>query len=246
MRHPIYVLHVKQGYEDRAISIERQLAALELEFHWVEEYDIADLNDELLAQYKPNPILRPSEISCALKHICAWQQIAKSESGGGFVFEDDVIFDLPRFNDIVNKGLQEFNSQGNTRGAIYLGNADGLRVPWTKLRRGQHIYPANHVRAADSYWVSSEVARARLSWIEQHGISISADLLINKVDHELGIRFFWLEPTVVSQGTHTGHFASSIQNNKAGNWKQRLKWYIKVFRRRWLYPLVGIDLTRQC
>jgi glycosyl transferase family 25 len=238
-----YVLHVKQGYTEREQSIVSQFDSLDLPFAWILAHDISDIDEETLAKYKYRGArLRPAEISCSLKHMTAWERIAHGSTSGGVVFEDDVLLDRKRFVPTLAEALKEFTATGKETGIICLGNGCGLYVPWTRRRRKQHLYEAQHVRAADSYYLTRKTAQSMLAWIDRFGFSLPADHLLNKLAWELNIPIFWLEPSVVTQGSHTGRFASLIQTEENGYLPKNLEWFLKKIRRKYLFPLLGIDL----
>jgi glycosyl transferase family 25 len=242
LNYPCYVIHVKKGYEERERSIVAQFAALAQPFAWVLDHDIPDLTPEVLSRYGYlGTKLRPAEISCSMKHIAAWERIAAGEAAGGFVFEDDVLLDLRKFEAVTAAALGEFLAAGDGAGYLSLGDGCALYVPWTKLRRGQYLYPAEQVRATDSYFLTGTAARRMLEMIGREGFYLPADHLLNRLCHQLEIAILWLAPTVVSQGSHTGRFASQIQIWDKGRLKEKFKWLVKKFRRKYLYPLLGDD-----
>lgn len=242
MNYPCYVLHVKQGAEDREASIVKQFSILGLPFEWILEYDIPEITGEVLSHYKHHGTeLRPEEISCCLKHFTAWEKIAASPAGGGFVFEDDALIDTTKFTQIAQQALSEFKADRQDLGHISLGDGCAMSVPWTHIRKGKLLYPAELVRAADSYWITKKTARLRLAWLQQNGFCWPADHMINKIDNELHSPILWLEPAVVTQGSYCGLFGSIIQKTGPGNVFARLAPTIKKIRRRYLYPLIGID-----
>ena len=174
--------------------------------------------------------------------MTAWKKIAEGSSPGGVVFEDDVILDVQRFTPILHEALQEFTAQGKENGIICLGDGCGLYVPWTRLQKEQRLYAAQHMRAADSYYLTNQSAQSMLAWIDRYGFSLPADHLLNKLAWEQKIPIFWLEPTIVSQGSHTGRFPSLIQTDDNGKLPKKLEWFLKKFRRKYLFPLLGKDL----
>lgn len=240
--YPCYVIHVKKGYEDRERSVVEQFSRLGMKFEWVLEYDIPDLNQEVFARYGYHGTkLHPAEISCSLKHIAAWEKIAAGTGEGAFVFEDDVLLDRKRFKPLATAAIEEFLADSSGLGYISLGDGCAMYVPWTRIKRGRLLYPAEQVRATDSYWLTRETARAQLAWIREHGFRFPADHLLNKIDNELAIPIRWMAPTVVTQGSHTGRFASQIQAWDRGELKEKVKWVVKKIRRKYLYPLLGVD-----
>jgi glycosyl transferase family 25 len=237
-----YIIHVKKGFEQREKSIIDQFAALDLPFEWVLEHDKNELTDDILAAYKYSGALKGEEISCSLKHIAAWEKIASGRPDAGFVFEDDVLINRKKFKPFIEEALAEFHRAWKDCGCISLGDGMALHVPWTKRKKGRRLYRADHIRAADSYWINKETARRRVEWVKDNGFTLPADHLINTIDARLNIPILWLEPTVVSQGSHTGLFPSSIQAQDRGTMGDRIEWMVKKFRRKYLFPLLGIDL----
>jgi glycosyl transferase family 25 len=106
------------------------------------------------------------------------------------------------------------------------------------------LYPAELVRATDSYWINRETAEKMVAWIKKNGFAQPADHLIDQNTADEKIPIFWLDPTLVNQGSHTGLFPSSIQNLTRGTFMDQLGWQVKIIRRKYLYPLIGIDLRK--
>jgi len=240
-----YVLHVKEGFTNREKSIIEQFARLELPFEWVLDYDKDELSDDVLERYGYSGSLRKEEISCCLKHITAWERIARGPWAGGFVFEDDILIDVQNFKAGIQKAILELNTHWQGHGCISLGNAMAFYVPWTKRKKDRLLYQADFIRATDSYWLTKALARKMVEWIMANGFSLPADHLVDRINMELEVPMLWLAPTLISQGSHTGLFASSIQNQERGKWFDRIEWRIKIFRRKYLYPLMGIDLRKK-
>ncbi len=242
MLPPAYVLHVKTGFEDREESIRRQFEALGIAFEWVLDFDIPEIDPAVLARFgNPQHRLRPDEISCCLKHRAAWERIIHSGAGAGLVLEDDVLLDRHAFGRILALALDELGRRHGASGCICLGDGCALHVPWTRTRRGTLLYPAGLMRASDSYWIDRRSAAALRARVDARGFCLPADHLIGTLLQELGIPLFWLEPTIVHQGSHSGVFKSTIQRDDEGLLNKHLEFWIKKIRRKYIYPLLGID-----
>lgn len=242
MEYPCYVLHVKEGFEDRGKSIVEQFSRISLPFEWVLDFDVGELSKEVLDKYGYHGgLLRDTEISCCLKHVSAWEKIAAGTHAAGFVFEDDVLLDCGRFNKIAEAAIAEFQAFREDDGCLCFGDGCAMYVPWTKLRRDRLLYRAEQVRAADSYWLTKKTAGRMLAWLGANGFFLPADHLISKITWELEIPIYWVEPTVVSQGSHTGRFRSMLKEQDRGELKEKVKWVVKKIRRKYLYPLLGED-----
>ncbi len=244
MKTICYVLHVKKGFEERGKSIVEQFSRLDMHFEWILDHDKDEITPQILKKYKYSGNLKKEEISCSLKHICAWEQIVSGKNDEAIVFEDDVFIDKKNFKLVIQQAVEEFHTKWQGYGYISLGSGCALYVPWTKKQKNKRLYLAEQVRAADSYWISKKTAGMMLQWIEKNGFSLPADHLIDKICSQLKIPILWLDPTIVNQGSHTGLFSSSIQNLERGKFTDRMGWKIKIFRRKYLYPLMGIDLRK--
>ena len=242
MDDPVYVLHVKKGFEDREQSIRRQFAALQTHFEWVLEFDIPEIDAGILDRYRnPQDHLRIEEISCCLKHLSAWGRIAHSEAEGGLILEDDALLDTRRFGRLLDLAIAEFKRLHAGTGCICLGDGCAMHVPWTRKKRGTYLYRAGQMRAADSYWISRQTAALLHRRVEANGFTLPADHLITAMLKELEVPLFWLEPTIVTQGSHCGVFNSIIQLNDIGFINKKYEFLIKKIRRKYIYPLLGID-----
>lgn len=240
-----YVLHVKKGYEDREKSIIKQFSRLGLPFEWVLDHDIPEITPEVLKDWHYKGNFNIEAISCALKHITAWKRIAAGDQDGALVFEDDVLINIPRFMPVLERALAESEKYWNGQAYLSLGDGCALYVPWTKMKKGQYLYQARYARAADSYWLTRDIARKMVAFIEENGFALPADHLIDHICNTLDIPILWVEPTIAHQGSHTGLFPSSIQDLERGKWTDRLGWKIKIFRRKYIYPILGRDLTQK-
>ena len=245
MTRSCYVLHVKKGYEDREKSIISQFSTLDLPFEWVLDHDTQEITPETLSEFNYRGSLNIEAVSCALKHIGAWQKIARGNARGALVFEDDVLLDIKKFKPVLAKALAESDRLWNGQAYISLGDGCALYVPWTKKKRSQHLYPARYARAADSYWITREIAEKMVRHVQENGFTLPADHLIDNLCANLNIPILWLDPTIAHQGSHTGLFPSSIQDLERGKWADRLGWKVKIFRRKYIYPLLGKDPTRK-
>jgi len=224
----IYVLHVKEGYEDRAKSIEEQLSNLNLEFEFVLEHDIPELTETELSKYfVKGHVLRDPELSCSMKHIETLQKIEKSEGEIFLVLEDDVLFNKKTL-DILTQLESELKTI-ETDFVISLGNAANMYTPKKELKEGKLLYRNIENRAADSFLISKKAVQKRLHWLEKNTTTLPADHMYNLIDNEVNNKIYWLEPTIVTQGSQAGLFISSIQKEKPFH---RFRWLWRDFRKK--------------
>ena len=224
----IYVLHVKEGYENREKSIKEQLENLNLEFEFILEHDISDLKEEELSQYfSKEHTLKPSELSCSMKHIEALKKIEKQEGEVFLILEDDVLFSK-NAHEVLQNLKKELNSIENNF-VISLGNAANMYTPKKELKENVLLYQNIENRAADSMLISKKAVRKRLQWLKENHTTLPADHMYNLIDNEVGNHIYWLEPTIVTQGSQAGLFISSIQKKKPFH---RFRWLWRDFRKK--------------
>src|SRR3712207_5507425 len=88
---PTYVIHAK-FLKDRARAVQAALAAVDLPFEWVSDFDAEELTPELEARYfTAGCELNAAQRSCALKHVAALERIRDAGHRQALVLEDDVI-----------------------------------------------------------------------------------------------------------------------------------------------------------
>ncbi len=224
----IYVLHVKEGYEDREESINKQFKELNLEFEFILEHDIPELKEEELSKYfsKGHP-LRLSELSCSMKHIEALKKIEQNHGDIFLVLEDDVLF-----SNNTLKILKNIKKELNTIEkdfVISLGNANCMYTAKQELKEGVFLYKNIENRAADSYLISKKSVIKRLNWLKANTTNLPADHMYNLIDNEVGNHIYWLEPTIITQGSQAGIMTSSIQPKKPFH---RFRWLWRDFRKK--------------
>ncbi len=80
----VFVLHVKHGYEDREEFMERELSRFGIDFEYILDGDIPDITNEIFNKYFDKAYFQRinAEVSCALKHILAYEKIVSEGYAG--------------------------------------------------------------------------------------------------------------------------------------------------------------------
>jgi len=112
---------------------------------------------------------------------------------------------------------------------ISLGNAANMYTAKKALREGQLLYENSENRAADSFLISKKAVHKRLHWLANNTTTLPADHMYNLIDNEVKNHIYWLEPTIVTQGSQAGLFKSSIQKAKPFH---RFRWLWRDFRKK--------------
>lgn len=229
----IFVLHVKKGYEERAAHIEKMMARLGLEFEYISDGDIADLNPEIMQRwFDPDGELgKPSAVtSCSCKHLFACKAVVERQLPGAIILEDDILLS-DNFADIVAKSISQL-PEG--RPAIVSYEDTRLRfVPHSMRKPGQVIYPGDRDRFAGAYYVNAEGAAAILDSAATDRLKVPIDLYHRHMLDAGKIQYWWSHPCVASQGSFNGLFTSTLTPDRG----KALVWKLKRAYRRLLYRL---------
>jgi glycosyl transferase family 25 len=226
----VYVLHVKIGYEDRALHMEKLLKKHAIEFEYILDHDISDLKEENLAKYyaKNHTLDNPNK-SVGMKHIQILELIVENEFKNTLVFEDDVFLN-DNFSEIVLKAMKELKEHKGGY-AISLGNAANHYTKKNLIVPGKLLYKNIKHRASDSYIINFEAAKNRLEWFKKNRTVLPAGHMYNQIDIEVNNTIYWMEPPIVEQGSQNGLMNSSIQTKKTF---QRLRWLLRDFNKKYL------------
>lgn len=186
-------------------------------YHFIEEYDRENLSDEDLKIFDTNKV-KLSMCSNISKHIDTYRNIMNNEYKYSLILEDDVILD-DNFGDKLNKGLEQLPDDYDM---LFIGNGCNLHIPLIKRSPYKFIYKKcrestnwggdGGTRCTDSYLVSKKGAKKLMSYIsklKEGAINMPSDWWLNQVIRDLKLEIYWMEPTIVTQGTQTGKYKSS-------------------------------------
>ncbi|WDP88023.1 MAG: glycosyltransferase family 25 protein [Desulfobacter sp.] len=109
-----------------------QFDRLNQPFEWILDHDKNEITQKVMDAYQYKGNMNIEAVSCALKHIRAWEKIAQSDESGGFVFEDDVLINTEKFKNIFHQAFLEYQKNWPASSYISLGSGCALYVPWTK------------------------------------------------------------------------------------------------------------------
>lgn len=227
----ILVLNVR-SFLDRRKSIERQLDPLSLCYEFIHDYDVSDLNSQVLAKYFQGSPLTPGQQSCAMKHFHAFRLMVERNWQRTLILEDDVII----AREFV-EGVRDANVEASRLEepyVLFIGSGGNLYTPRNLRVPGRRLYKAVKGRLAEAYIIGRRAAEIRMAWIERNGIVLPADNLFDRIDQEMGIASYWLEAPVVVQGSKNGTFRSALEPAPP-NFVQRIKFGLQKLRRKYLY-----------
>ena len=214
----IYLIHYTPLHERKKMQV-RQLNNLSLDNNiFIEQYDKEKLQNEDIVKFQSKK-LRLAAISLFRKQIYAMDLIQKSNFDYNLILEDDAILD----NNFVEKLTLAFNELPDNYDMLFLGNGCNLHIPKKKIKPGKLVYKKcrnptrwggnGGSRCSDSIIISKKCAKKICNYYEntkENSIDLSIDWWYNKVIRDLKLNIYWIEPTIVRQGSHIGIFNTSI------------------------------------
>lgn len=221
-----------RNFIDRRQSIDRQLQSLGLPYEFVHTYDASDIDATIIQRYFQNGALSPGQQSCALKHLQALRLICERNWERALVLEDDAILGK-NFLEGLHAALEE-SARFDFPHVLLVGSGGNQYTPRKRRVPGQCLYRADKGRLTEAYVLDSQTARLRVEWIERQGISLPIDNLFDRMDRELNIALYWLEPPIVEQGSKNGQFRSVLEPAPP-NFVRRVRSVLQKLRRKYLY-----------
>ena len=234
----ILVLHVKKGYEERERHVRSMMDDIGMDFEFILDGDMDELNDQVLDQYFTADMrkVQPAT-SCTLKHLMACQYIVSHDLPGALVLEDDMVL-YKNFQKVFCECMDEMNQRGIERPLISFEDSTLKFVPRSQRKKGLHLYPATCDRFAGCLYYSNGCARQILDYVDKHKCDLPIDLFEKELISRIGLAYYWCHPTIATQGTHNGLFASSINERSASRQQYRKRtWKLKLAYKKLLYFL---------
>lgn len=222
----VYVLHCKT-LTDRRIHIEKILKSLEIEEStWIVDHDANELKDDIKNEYHVNDIkeafnrtvkiwssghptrpLTDAEISLAIKHTIAMKSIAEGKDEYALILEDDCLFCdnfSASFKEYMTKTPDDWD-------VIHVGNGYGMSPETFSSVHGGIAYRMKHPasRCAEAILVKKEAAVKISKTMKPFYLAADWELGYQYWLHNLNV--YWWEPSLITQGSHSGAFKSSLR-----------------------------------
>jgi glycosyl transferase family 25 len=205
----VYVLSVKT-FTQRIAHIEREMVRHGIKFEFVFEFDVPELDGQLIANTFGPSDLKNCHQSLVLKHIYTWRMAEAAGLRRILVFEDDVVL-APDFTTRFASAMQAADALPAGY-LVYLGGADAKVPDYYFLSPG--LLVELPIATTEGYVTDLEAIRRRLTWLETNKVSLPADHLIKHIDASLGVTQYWLSRPIVEQGSVLGIFPSVLDGSR--------------------------------
>lgn len=209
----IFIIHYKKLVNRKKYLLEQ------FQRHNITDYEFIEIDrDELCNQnieiFEEN--YSKSQIAISLSHFYAYKEISEKYDEG-LIFEDDVILS-DNFTDILMKSMSELPKDYDM---LFIGNGCDFHIEKHKIMSDKYIYEKclypttwggdGATRCTDSYLVNKKCAIKLYNYIENltYKINMPINWWLNNTARENVFKVYWLEPTIVTQGTQSGLYESS-------------------------------------
>lgn len=209
----IFVVHYSKLVERKQYIIDQFLKHKITDFEFVEKYDKEDLQPTDTQMFSG---LKDSHVSLFLKHLYVYRLIAENHKHA-LILEDDVIL-TPNFMNILAHYTKQLPSSYDM---LFIGDGCNLHIQKGKWRKGKYIYRKSLFptpgegggasRCSDSYLMSQKCAAKLCDYVKRGKINVPVDWWLNAASRDNQFEVYWAEPTLVTQGSQSGLFPSTLQ-----------------------------------
>jgi glycosyl transferase family 25 len=211
----IFVLHYSKLVDRKKLILEQFENHNITDYEFIDKYDKDEITDEESNIFDAN--YKKSLMSLFLKHIYVYKLIAdKYESA--LIFEDDVIL----CNDFTDKLNNYINQLPEHYDMLFIGDGCNLHIANENLIANKNIYEKclyptswggdGATRCTDSIVISKKCAKKIGEYINnlKCKINLPIDWFLNVSARDNNFIIYWAEPTIVSQGSQSGFYQSTL------------------------------------
>ncbi|GAG25574.1 unnamed protein product, partial [marine sediment metagenome] len=202
---------------ERKTYLTQELDKRNLNYTFIECYDKEVLTNEQLSKFDHKLSQKRGTCSLFIKQLHTMQLISQSKYKYNLIFEDDVILSN-NFANYLERGLRQLP---NNYDMLFIGDGCNLHIPSSQVVNGQYIYekcrePTRQggngaTRCTDSMLLSKSCCTKLVELFNRHKtpIHLPLDFWLNIAIRELKLNIYWMEPTIVTQGTENGKYKTS-------------------------------------
>ena len=216
----IWVIHYTKLI-NRKQHLKPILDNLGFKYTFIEVYDKEDLNQIDLKKFSLNMQKQLNVLSLFKKHIYTFQEILNSEYKYNLIFEDDVILNK-HFTIYLEKALTQLPDNFDM---LFIGDGCNIHIHPTFIEKDKYIYKKDvkpnkigkkwggigSVKCTDSFLINKKTCLKLLDYYNKNIVYNPIDHWLNTVNIDLNLNIYWMEPTIVSQGSQNGVYKSSLE-----------------------------------
>jgi len=227
----VYVVHYTRLIERRQ-RLEGFFRNNDIKANYIFNYDREALTEEIINDYylfsqdayeervnsvykersSPFRPMSKAEISCTIKHYEAIKRLGNECSNHGLIFEDDVVFPfnfVSMFNSYPKQTPDDWD-------AIFMGSCCEMKIAPQNHGEKQVAFLKSHpaTKCADAYLLRTNLAKKITQTMKPFVVISDWELACQLSQHDANV--YWWEPALISQGTETGLFNTTLGCMKCG------------------------------
>ena len=214
-----YIIHVN-GNSKRKEFIESELRKTKLDYEFILDKNIEDLTDEFIGKtFKGEMHEKTGRVSCASKHLVAYENILQNEDEWALILEDDMKF-YDEFDNNLNKVLSEIKERKIENSIISLEDSNLKYIKRTERKKNTLLYKRKFGRLAGAYLIDDKAAQSILQFIQKEKVGMPIDWFHNECEKNGIISIYWSDIVLACQGSNSGELPSLLQANKNSKFRK--------------------------
>jgi glycosyl transferase family 25 len=234
----VYIVHSKHHEATRGAHIRAQVQALGFPAYFIMEGEADELSKEYLEQQFDDSISsKPKLASCCHKHLLAAKYAIENKDEVILVLENDVFFE-ENWASVLAQAFKELKEMKAHGYLLSLEDTTLKYVPRSKRRAGQVVYANTITRMAGAYILDLEACRNIVKYNSENKVRLGPDWNLNFVQEAGLLNIYWMEPSIVEQGSHNGKMQTSFFTKGGRGIRGRWRWlFMKFYKKHILYNL---------
>ncbi|HEX2935263.1 MAG TPA: glycosyltransferase family 25 protein [Bacteroidales bacterium] len=189
------------------------------DYYFIHDGDLDAISDEILTQYFDGELKELSSmVSCAYKHILAYQYVLDNNLEFALILEDDIYLHkgfCVKLNNIVN----EVRTRQLSNFIISLEDSILQYVKGSELEKNKLLYKKPLGRTAGAYIIDKMGAQSLLQELYANKCHRPIDWFHNDCSLNELINIYWAHPVIATQGSLNGKIPSLIDKKKTGHFR---------------------------
>lgn len=223
--------------KERGEHIDCMLRGMGLDYEFVNEGHDDKQIDSYIHQYLRNGReqlqRRIPRALCTISHFLAYEKIVAENWEGALVLEDDIVLNKG-FCPYFERSIEEYRRNYTDKNILISYEDSSLRfVPRSRREKGRMLYPADKGRMSGAYFINANGARSILRELRKEPCDLAIDWYHSELIKKGLIDCLWCHPTIATQGSFSGRFASALTTKN--DWMVSIRWWFKKNYKKMLY-----------
>jgi glycosyl transferase family 25 len=206
----VFVIHVNKGYEDRKAHIDSHLPERGIiSFNYMLKGDISDLTNDIIDKYFHREMDKAT-MSCFYKHLLVYKKMVENNIPSALILEDDAFLAKNSLEIIKRLDIQLIGESN------YIVNIEqtNRHVPLSIKEKNKILYLCERTKRAGGYVIDIIAAKKIVDFMNTASTQLPIDSFISEMRNTIKYNIYWLDPSIVIQGSKNGKFHSVLSHRK--------------------------------